>query len=213
MGDFEIEREDRRKPLKTGVSCSKRESWNVCGHCKEKPTIKLGEIISVNPNSYKTIREVLFNLLQQVKSDERTRVRIGFDGVPYRIAKELIDKVHFCNGCEEIIDIKEESLESHLLQFHDGDSNVSLKSYFGDILLVPGPGHMEKNFLLTIFKFMKDVFMFKLADKLGFRSSYSDVFRPFGRLVYWFGCPNSSTQRTLFKFPFSSCISTKNMLK
>ena len=55
--------------------------------------------------------------------------------------------VNFCNGCEEIIDIKEESLESHLLQFHDGDSNVSLKSYFGDILLVPGPGYMEKNFL------------------------------------------------------------------
>ena len=42
------------------------------GHRKEKPTIKLGEIIGVNPNSYKTIKEVLFNLLQQVKSDERT---------------------------------------------------------------------------------------------------------------------------------------------
>ena len=26
------------------------------GHCKEKPTIKLGEIIGVNPNSYKTIK-------------------------------------------------------------------------------------------------------------------------------------------------------------
>ena len=42
------------------------------GHPKEKPTIKLGEIIGVNPNSYKTIKEVLFNLWQQVKSDERT---------------------------------------------------------------------------------------------------------------------------------------------
>ena len=61
-------------------------------------------------------------------------------------------------------------MESHLLQFHDGDSNVSLKPYFGDILLVPGPGHMEKIFLLTIFKFTKDIFMFKLAEKLGFRS-------------------------------------------
>ena len=48
-----------------------------------------------------------------MKSDESTWVRIGFDGVPYRIAKELIGNVHFCNGCEEIIDIKEESLESH----------------------------------------------------------------------------------------------------
>ena len=29
------------------------------GHHKEKPTIKLGEIIHVNPNLYKTIKEVL----------------------------------------------------------------------------------------------------------------------------------------------------------
>ena len=145
-------------------------------HCKEKPTLELGEIIGVNPNLYKTIKEVLFNLLQQVKSDERTWVRIEFDRVPNRIAKELIDKVHFCNGWDEIIDIKEDSLESHLLKLHDGDSNVLLRSYFGDILLVPGPGHMEKYFLLTIFKFTKDIFMFKLADKLDFRSSKAKDF-------------------------------------
>ena len=65
-------------------------------------------------------------------------------------------------------------MESHFLQFRDGDSNVSLKPYFGDILLVPGPGHMEKNFLLTIFKFTKNIFMFKLVDKLGFRSLKAD---------------------------------------
>ena len=35
------------------------------GHPKEKSTTKFGKIISVNPNSYKTIKEVLFNLLQQ----------------------------------------------------------------------------------------------------------------------------------------------------
>ena len=31
------------------------------GHPKEKPTIKVGEIIGVNLNFYKTIREALFN--------------------------------------------------------------------------------------------------------------------------------------------------------
>ena len=71
-----------------------------------------------------------------MKSDERTWVRIGFDGVPYRIAKELIDKVYFCNGCEEIIDLKEKPLETDLSHFHDSDSNASVKPYFGDILLV-----------------------------------------------------------------------------
>ena len=40
-----------------------------------------------------------------------------------------------------------------------------------------------------------------------------DIYRPFGRLVYRFGCPNSDAQISLFKFCFVSCISTKNTLK
>ena len=56
------------------------------GQPKGKPTIKLGKIIGVNPNLYKTIDQ-LFNLLRQLKSDERTWVRIGFDGVPYQIKR------------------------------------------------------------------------------------------------------------------------------
>ena len=31
----------------------------------------------------------------------------------------------------------------------------------------------------------------------------SDVFRSFGKPVYWFGCPNSDAQKTHFKFSFS----------
>ena len=38
---------------------------------------------------------------------------------------------------------------------------------------------------------------------------YIDVFKLFGRLVYPFGHPNSVTQKTLFRFSFLSCISTK----
>ena len=108
--------------------------------------------------------------MQQVKSDERIWVRIGFDGVPYQIPKELIDKVYFCNGCEEITDLKEESLETHLLHFYDGES----------LLWRYSPSAWtrahEENFLLTIFKFTKDIFMFKLADKLGFNSSKAKDF-------------------------------------
>ena len=58
----------------------------------------------------------------------------------------------------------------HNEYLHDSEENISSSKYFGDVLLVPGPGHIEKNFLLTIFKFTKDIFMFKLADKLGFKS-------------------------------------------
>ena len=37
----------------------------------------------------------------------------------------------------------------------------------------------------------------------------SDVSWLFGRLVCWFGHPNSGTQKKLFKFSFFSCTSTK----
>ena len=55
-------------------------------HSKESPLVDLGEIIGVNPNSYKTITEVLQNLLSQTKvGDQRAWVRIGFDGVRIKL--------------------------------------------------------------------------------------------------------------------------------
>ena len=71
--------------ISCGCQLQTSQNWKLIydipnGHLKEKPTIKLGKIIGVNPNSFKAIKEVLFNLLQQVKSDERTWVRIGLTG-------------------------------------------------------------------------------------------------------------------------------------
>ena len=41
----------------------------------------------------------------------------------------------------------------------------------------------------------------------------SHVFRLFRRPIYLFSCPNSGTQKTLFKFSFFSCMSTENKMK
>ena len=65
---------------------SRANAWWSKWTTKSKPTIKLGKIIGVNPNLYKTIDQ-LFNLLRQLKSDEKTWIRIGFDGVPYQIKR------------------------------------------------------------------------------------------------------------------------------
>ena len=89
--------------LTSNVTKSRANACSKWTPYKEKPTIKIGKIIGVNPNSHKTIKEVLFNLLQQVKSDERAWVRIGFDGVPYQIAKELIDKVIFVTVVKRLL--------------------------------------------------------------------------------------------------------------
>ena len=50
------------------------------------PEIKLVEIISVNPNSYETIKTVLEDLREQACVEkEKAWTRVGFDGVPYHI--------------------------------------------------------------------------------------------------------------------------------
>ena len=54
--------------------------------------------------------------------------------------------------------------------FLDGNNNISVKPYFGDILLVPGPGPMEKKSTQPFLSLWRK-FLFRLADKFGFKSS------------------------------------------
>ena len=57
------------------------------GHPKAKPVIKLGEVIDENPNSFKSITSVLKDLHKQYSvGEDRKWLRVGFDGVPYRMA-------------------------------------------------------------------------------------------------------------------------------
>ena len=51
-----------------------------------------------------------------------------------------------------------------------------MEKFFGNLILAPGLGHIEENFLLTVFKFMKNIFMPKVADKLGFKSTKAKEF-------------------------------------
>ena len=57
------------------------------GHQENSPKVMLTEVLDCNPNSYETIYEVSKNLLDQGCVGElRKWIRVGFDGVPYRIA-------------------------------------------------------------------------------------------------------------------------------
>ena len=46
----------------------------------------------------------------------------------------------------------------------------SYSNYFGGVLLMPGAGHLENNFLMAIFSLCSLVFMGTIAATLGFRS-------------------------------------------
>ena len=58
-------------------------------------------------------------------------------------------------------------MDIHLLHFLDGNNNISVKPQFGGILLVPGPGHMEKTQTQPFLSLLR-TFLFKLADKFFF---------------------------------------------
>jgi hypothetical protein len=114
------------------------------GHPSLKPNIKMGEIIGVNPNSRENLKHVVKDLRKQAGVGyERQWVRIGFDGVPYRIVESIIKDVVVCEECGEEVDTKKTLFAQHVDKMHSGSGSVSSKLLFDDVLLVPGAGHIE----------------------------------------------------------------------
>ena len=135
------------------------------------------EIIGLNPNLYETIKTVLENLREQAGiGKEKAWPRVGFDGVPYRIASEIIEHTKLCLLCNEIIDISISSEKDHAKEKHSNCAKVQFDYYYGNILLTPGAGHMERNLLLALFWTCSPIFIKDVADKLGFKSKAAEEF-------------------------------------
>ena len=146
-------------------------------HPENPHEIKLGEIIGVNPNSYETIKTVLENLREQAGvGKEKTWRQVGFDGIPYCIASEIIEHMRLCLLCNDIIDISITSGKNHAKEKHSYCAKVQFDYYYGNILLTPGSGHMEKNLLLALFQSCLPIFIKEVADKLGFKSKAAKEF-------------------------------------
>ncbi|XP_038068103.1 uncharacterized protein LOC119737671 [Patiria miniata] len=146
-------------------------------HSKEKPAVKMGEIIPINPNSKATIKEVLLNLKQQAGvGTDRSWIRVGFDGVPYRIANLLIKNTIMCEVCNEHIDISVTPFDAHCEIKHPGVYDIGSKKLLDDILLTPGAGHAEINLLRAIFSLTRVIFMEHIAGCLGFCSKRAKDF-------------------------------------
>lgn len=149
------------------------------GHPEKPPEIELGEVIDCNPNSYKAIYDVLESLIKQGGVGElRKWIHIGFDGVPLRMAWELITSIYQCKKCKEIFDFLDIPLEEHSKEKHPDETfaKEDFELYFGKLLLAVGAGHMEKNILLAVMQLTKLIFMDTVCDKLGFKSENAKNF-------------------------------------
>ena len=128
-------------------------------HC-DSVRVTMGEVIVVNPNSRKSIAQVLQDLQQQTKvGQERKWVRIGFDDVPYHISASLIRNYVACTKCGEELDLSKMKFDNHLRLKHSRQSNVSYNHVLNNILLVPGLGHMAIDLIRALMPFYKMFFI------------------------------------------------------
>ena len=113
------------------------------------------------------------NLLDEGRIGELQKwIRVGFDGVPYRITSELINSTNQCKNCLEIFNIFETSKSKHCKLKHSDkeSSNIEFEMVFRKVLLAVGAGHMEKNILLAIMQLCKHIFIDVVAEKMGFKT-------------------------------------------
>ena len=103
---------------------------------RKTPHIKLREIIGVNANSYETVKQVLLNLLKQAEVPQKRKwVHVGFDGVPYQIATNLIENMKQCTIYNALIDLKVETEDEHHKECYSEEETIVLNKGFGRILL------------------------------------------------------------------------------
>ena len=102
-----------------------------------------GEVIGNNPNSRANVKAVLQNLVCQGElGTKRKWFRIGFDEVPYRMAKELKEPVKICNLCGEEVDKKQLTTMMHASKCHPGE-DCSFRKYFENVFCtLAEAGHM-----------------------------------------------------------------------
>lgn len=147
------------------------------GHPSTKPNISMGEIIGVNPNSRENLKKVVKGISNQVSlANERKWVRLGFDGVPYRIVQSIIENLVICESCGAEIDLKNGQFETHAKDKHGSYDSVTSRVLYENILLVPGAGHIEKNLLIIVFRLCRSIFLEYLTDCLGFKSKRAKEF-------------------------------------
>lgn len=94
------------------------------------------ECLLVNPNSYKTVTDVLLHIQKVALSEERKWVTIVVDGIPFCLAQDIIRKSVYCHICNDVL--MENDISSHYATKHEQPTPSNLRRVFTNILLRPG---------------------------------------------------------------------------
>ena len=127
-------------------------------HPTGKPEIHVGEPWMVNPCSQESVYNVtkhIQNICSVGANENCTWTILISDGAPYTLASDIQDFVLFCQECGREVDRKgissaefEEFLITHKsLCRSDIPINEQFTSSFMNLLLLPGLGHKESNYV------------------------------------------------------------------
>ncbi|CAG7722319.1 unnamed protein product [Allacma fusca] len=139
--------------------------------CTESSFVRTDlESILVNPNSSGRIQVVLDHIIDLVQSSNPNRkwIVVQCDGLPFTMATRLIADTHYCTTCK--------TQGSQLLMSQHRCLNSQIERKYAKIIMRPGYGHFEINFVRSIFKNYFDVFIGPIAKLFGFTSPNSLAF-------------------------------------
>lgn len=150
--------------------------WRTQSNHFRKPVIELAEPTLVNPSSLENVKKVLQNIEEQsfTTVSKRKWVSVMCDGVPYTFAAQMQDTMKKCSICCEFIETSnmDEHRAIHAPQI------VSFFRPFPNLVVRPGPGHIEMNMARKLLSFLWVPFMKTIALELGFRTEKAQrVFR------------------------------------
>ena len=153
------------------------ESYSSIPSASPDIECRVGEPDFVNPNSYRSIIQVIQNIrvragIKQYGGDKRNWLIIECDGLPYNTLRDIIANVWRCLKCNDCF-FGSEAYNDHIC-FILKEDNPSKE--FGWVLPNCGLLHMEMNAARSFVKMNWSVFTSTLGNVLGFKSPKAQAY-------------------------------------
>lgn len=153
----------------------------TCNHAPSGVKISVSDPVFVNPNSVKTVTEVLRRVGHTAHvtrygfcgESSREWISVTMDGLPFLIVVKVIEQTFICIACAkdvpsaDCVSFYGKEWDDHLKACHHEDESVERVQEFDWVVLRIGPLHVEMNMVKTLFSVNWEVFISSLAKELG----------------------------------------------
>ena len=128
----------------TIIKLTRQEYYGRIPHSHRPPIAPIiADPILRNPNSFESMIEIFREI--QKKNPLRKWVAIVMDGVPYVLGLKVIAWNKICQECGETV-FKDIGMNKHIKAKHEKALKApTFKLEFGNLLLIPGGGHIFMN--------------------------------------------------------------------